>query len=84
MSLIISPCYINGEKKKGNFKNLSWAQFWKLRNVINGVGEFRYDIMSPKFRINRITGWEIVREDQTFTHIHTHTHTDTHTPRPIL
>ena len=68
---------------KINLKNLSRAQFSKLRNRINAVGEFRYDtiIMQPKFRINRITGLEIVRGgDQNFTHTHTHTHTDIHTP----
>ena len=43
MSLKISPCQLNGEKV--NFKNFSRAQFSKLRNGINGVGEFRYDII---------------------------------------
>ena len=33
----------NGEKM--NFKNFSRAQFSKLRNEINDVGEFRYDIL---------------------------------------
>ena len=58
-----------------NFKNFSRAQFSKLRNGINGVGEFRYDtIMQSIFRINRITGLEIVRRDQNFTQTHGHTH----------
>ena len=48
MSLKISPCLLNGEKMK--FKNDSWAQFSKLRNASNGVGEFRYDtICSQNF-----------------------------------
>ena len=55
----------------------------KLRNRINGVWEFRYDtICSQNFRINRITGKEIVRggpklytDTDTDTHTHTHTHT---------
>ena len=69
-----------------NFKNFSRAQFSKLRNSINGVGEFRYGI-------NRITGLEIVRGgSKLYTDTHTHTHrntlthrqTHTHTPRLIL
>ena len=57
-----------------NFKNFSRSQFSKLRNGINAVGEFR---------INRITGLEIVRGDQNLPHTHTHTqtHTQTHTHR---
>ena len=63
--------------EKKNFKPFSRAQFSELRNGINGVGVFRYDtICKPKFRINRITGLEIVREDHNFT--------QTDTPRPIL
>ena len=58
-----------------NFKNFSWAQFSKLRNAINGIGEFRYDTI---FRINRITGMEIVTGDQNCTQTHTHTHTYRH------
>ena len=59
-----------------NFKNFSRAQFSKLRNGINGVGDFRYDtICKPKFRINRITGMEIVRRTKT---VHRHTHRDRH------
>ena len=68
-----------------NFKKFSRAQFSKLRNEINGVGEFRYDTtyMWPKFRINRITGLEIDRGDQNCTQTHTHTHTHTHTGCPF-
>ena len=52
--------------------------------------------MQPKFRINLITGLEIIRGDQNFidtqththtdthTQTHTHTHTDTHTPAAYL
>ena len=70
-----------------NLKKFSRAQFSKLRNEINGVGEFRCDTnyMWPKFRINRITGLEIDRGGpKLYTDTHTHTHTDTHTPAAYL
>ena len=67
MSLKISPCYLN--ELKMNFKNFSRAQFSKLRNGINGVGE------QPKFRINRITGLEIIRGDLNCTRTHTYRYT---------
>ena len=38
-----------------NFKNFSWAQFSKLRNAINGVGEFRYDTMCSQNSIPSYT-----------------------------
>ena len=61
-------------------KNFSRAQFSKLRNGINGVGEFRY---VAKISYQSDNGLEIDRGDQncTQTHTHTDTHTHTHTYR---
>ena len=69
-----------------NFKNFFRAQFSKLRNGINGVGEFRYDtICSQNFVSIGQPVWKLLEGDQNFTqthtqiHIHRHTHTRTHT-----
>ena len=61
--------------EKMNFKNFSWTQFWKLRNWINGAGEFRYDAAYRKISYQRITGLEIVRRRTKFLHTYTYTHT---------
>ena len=79
-----------------NFKNFSRAQFLKLRNGINAVGEFRYDtICSLNFVSIGQLVWKLLGGDQnlpqtyTYTHRHTyrhtpHTHTHTHTPAAHL
>ena len=55
-----------------NFNNFSRAQFSKLRNGINGVGEFRYYTYVAKISYQL----EIVRgADQNFTR---HTHAEAH------
>ena len=68
-----------------NFKNLSQAQFSKLRNGINGVGEFRYDtICSQNFVSIGLLVWKLLGGTKILhrhTHRHTHTHTHRHTPR---
>ena len=77
-----------------NFKNFSRAQFSKLRNGINGVGEFRYDtICSQNFVSIGQVVWKLLGGYQNFTQTHrqthtqtdrqtdTHTHTDRHTDR---
>ena len=56
-----------------NFKNFSRAQFSKLRNGINGVGEFRYDT-KPTFRVTRVIG-NCLGVPTFYRHRHTHTHT---------
>ena len=66
------------------FKNFSRAQFSKLRNGINGVGQLRYDTI---YRQNFVSIGYLVQKllggNQNFTQTHTHrdTHTDTHTHR---
>ena len=79
MSLKIFPW------RKINLKNFSRAQFSKLRNGINGVGDFLYDtICSQNFVSIGWLVWKLLG-DQNFTqtdihtHRHTHTQTDTHT-----
>ena len=62
-----------------NIKNFSRAQFWELRNGINGVGEFRYDaICSQNVVINRTSGLEIVKGYQNISLSVTHTYTQSH------
>ena len=78
-----------------NFKNFSRAQFSKLRNGINGVGEFRYDtICSQHFVSIALLVWKLLGRPKlytdrhthkhTHTHTYTHTHTHTHTLRSVL
>ena len=63
-----------------NFKKFSRAQFLKLRNGINGVGEFRYDtICSLNFVSIELLVWKLIGGDQNCTQTHTHTDTHTHT-----
>ena len=80
-----------------NFKNFPRSQFSKLRNGINGVGEFRYDtICSQNFvsiaylvwkllegtkTVHRLTRTRARAHTRTHARAHTHTHTHTHTHR---
>ena len=67
-----------------NFKNFSQAQFSKLRNGINGVGDFQYDTICSQNFVSIENVLEIVRGGAKFythrhTHARTHTHRKTHT-----
>ena len=69
-----------------NLKKFSRAQFSKLRNDINGVGEFRCDtICSLNFVSIGQLVWKLLGGDQNlpqaYTQTDTHTHTHTHTHR---
>ena len=51
-----------------NIKNFSRAQFSKLRNAINGVGEFRYNtILLAKISYQSELVWKLLGGDQNFT-----------------
>ena len=68
-------------RKKMHFKSFSRAQFSKLRNGINAVGEFRYDtICSLNFVSIGQLVWKLLGGTKTY-HRHTHTHTHTHKHR---
>ena len=66
-----------------NFKNFSRAQFSKLRNGINGVGEFRYDTISSQHFVSiALLVWKLLGGGpKLYTDTHTHRQTDrqTHT-----
>ena len=66
-----------------NFKYFSRAQFSKLRNGINGVGEFRYDtICGQNFVSIGQLVWKLLGGTKIlhrYTHTHTHRQTHTHT-----
>ena len=70
--------------RKNEFRIFLPGTILKIKKGVNAVGEFRYDIY-VKFRINRITDLEIVREGTKTLHRHTHMYihtqrqTDTHT-----
>ena len=74
---------------KNDIQNFLPGTIFKLRNGINGVGEFQYDTILYLVKILYQSGnwfgncWG-GGQNFTKTHTHAHTHTYTHTPRPIL